>query len=137
MYIVVLSVCVSEGGFSSLVCVYSDAEDKPEPKEKSRKSQRYHPYKERHAGGSADKKPAHRNRVFISNIPYDMKWQAIKDLMREKGNPGRVPSSPSLSFSSCLSRRSREESRTGQLNLFWCEYIYLFIYMHMFWWCLL
>ncbi|XP_073706402.1 myelin expression factor 2-like [Garra rufa] len=65
--------------------VKTDAEEKPEPKEKSRKSHRYHPYKERHGGGgSADKKAAHRNRVFISNIPYDMKWQAIKDLMREK-----------------------------------------------------
>ncbi|ROL42151.1 Myelin expression factor 2 [Anabarilius grahami] len=86
--------------------VKTDAEEKPEPKEKSsggRKSHRYHPYKERHGGGggSGDKKAAHRNRVFISNIPYDMKWQAIKDLMREKGNPRRersvtVPSSPSL-----------------------------------------
>ncbi|KAK2894368.1 hypothetical protein Q8A67_011597 [Cirrhinus molitorella] len=66
--------------------VKTDVEEKPEPKEKSRKSHRYHPYKERHGGGggSADKKAAHRNRVFISNIPYDMKWQAIKDLMREK-----------------------------------------------------
>uniref|UniRef100_A0A9J8BML2 Myelin expression factor 2 n=1 Tax=Cyprinus carpio carpio TaxID=630221 RepID=A0A9J8BML2_CYPCA len=66
--------------------VKTDAEEKPEPKEKSRKSHRYHPYKERHGGGggAADKKAAHRNRVFISNIPYDMKWQAIKDLMREK-----------------------------------------------------
>uniref|UniRef100_A0A672NXF5 Myelin expression factor 2-like n=1 Tax=Sinocyclocheilus grahami TaxID=75366 RepID=A0A672NXF5_SINGR len=62
--------------------VKTDAEDK-EPKEKSRKSHRYHPYKERRSS-SADKKASHRNRVFISNIPYDMKWQAIKDLMREK-----------------------------------------------------
>ncbi|KAK7152356.1 hypothetical protein R3I94_008627 [Phoxinus phoxinus] len=62
-----------------------DAEEKPESTEKSsggRKSHRYHPYKERPAGG--DKKASLRNRVFISNIPYDMKWQAIKDLMREK-----------------------------------------------------
>uniref|UniRef100_A0A8C1ITK4 Myelin expression factor 2 n=1 Tax=Cyprinus carpio TaxID=7962 RepID=A0A8C1ITK4_CYPCA len=66
--------------------VKTDAEEKPEPKEKSRKSHRSVPYKERHGGGggAADKKAAHRNRVFISNIPYDMKWQAIKDLMREK-----------------------------------------------------
>uniref|UniRef100_A0A3P8QAK7 RRM domain-containing protein n=1 Tax=Astatotilapia calliptera TaxID=8154 RepID=A0A3P8QAK7_ASTCA len=42
---------------------------------------RYHPYKDKHGG---EKKGAHRNRVFISNIPYDMKWQAIKDLMRDK-----------------------------------------------------
>ncbi|XP_016141255.1 myelin expression factor 2 [Sinocyclocheilus grahami] len=60
----------------------TNAEDK-EPKEKSRKSHRYHPYKERRSG-SVDLKASHRNRVFISNIPYDMKWQAIKDLMREK-----------------------------------------------------
>ncbi|MCI4378899.1 hypothetical protein PGIGA_G00221680 [Pangasianodon gigas] len=72
--------------------VKTDAEesqkDKPEGKEKEkssggRKSSRYHPYKDRH-GGSGDKKSSQRNRVFISNIPYDMKWQAIKDLMREK-----------------------------------------------------
>uniref|UniRef100_A0A672Z213 Myelin expression factor 2 n=1 Tax=Sphaeramia orbicularis TaxID=375764 RepID=A0A672Z213_9TELE len=47
--------------------------DKLDGKEKtsgSRRGNRFHPYK--------------RNRVFISNIPYDMKWQAIKDLMREK-----------------------------------------------------
>ncbi|XP_035381069.1 myelin expression factor 2 [Electrophorus electricus] len=72
--------------------VKTDAEETPrekseaKEKEKSsggRKSNRYHPYKDRH-GGPGDKKAAHRNRVFISNIPYDMKWQAIKDLMREK-----------------------------------------------------
>ncbi|XP_027035387.1 myelin expression factor 2 isoform X4 [Tachysurus fulvidraco] len=71
--------------------VKADAEenllDKPEGKDKEktsgRKSSRYHPYKDRH-GGSGDKKTSQRNRVFISNIPYDMKWQAIKDLMREK-----------------------------------------------------
>nr|XP_023669936.1 myelin expression factor 2-like isoform X1 [Paramormyrops kingsleyae] len=58
--------------------------EKPELKEKSsggRKSSRFQPYsKDKHG----DKKGVHRNRVFISNIPYDMKWQAIKDLMREK-----------------------------------------------------
>lgn len=123
-------VCVFIDCVSSLVCVCSDAEEKPEPKEKSRKSHRYHPYKERHGGGAADKKAAHRNRVFISNIPYDMKWQAIKDLMREKGNPRCVPSSPSLSFSSYPSRcreEARHECRTGELNLFWCECIHLYI----------
>lgn len=26
-----------------------------------------------------------RYRVFVSNIPYDVKWQALKDLMKEKG----------------------------------------------------
>lgn len=60
-------------------------DDKP-LKEKSggnRKGNRFHPYgKEKSA---SDKKGQSRNRVFISNIPYDMKWQAIKDLMREKG----------------------------------------------------
>lgn len=67
------------------------AKEKQEGKEKSstsRRGNRYHPYKDKHGGGG-EKKGAHRNRVFISNIPYDMKWQAIKDLMREKGN---VPS---------------------------------------------
>uniref|UniRef100_A0A671XXY5 Myelin expression factor 2 n=1 Tax=Sparus aurata TaxID=8175 RepID=A0A671XXY5_SPAAU len=70
--------------------VKTDAEETKPPKEKhdgkekssgSRRGNRYHPYKDKHSG---EKKGAHRNRVFISNIPYDMKWQAIKDLMREK-----------------------------------------------------
>uniref|UniRef100_A0A8C5FIS2 Myelin expression factor 2 n=1 Tax=Gadus morhua TaxID=8049 RepID=A0A8C5FIS2_GADMO len=55
-----------------------------DPKEKAlanRRGNRHHPYKN---GGVGDKKGGQRNRVFISNIPYDMKWQAIKDLMREK-----------------------------------------------------
>uniref|UniRef100_A0A8C3AKN2 Myelin expression factor 2 n=1 Tax=Cyclopterus lumpus TaxID=8103 RepID=A0A8C3AKN2_CYCLU len=59
-------------------------EEKFDAKEKSsgsRRGNRFHPYKDKHAG---EKKGSHRNRVFISNIPYDMKWQAIKDLMREK-----------------------------------------------------
>uniref|UniRef100_A0A672H5I4 Heterogeneous nuclear ribonucleoprotein M n=1 Tax=Salarias fasciatus TaxID=181472 RepID=A0A672H5I4_SALFA len=47
----------------------------------NRRTNRFHPYKDKHGG---EKKVAQRNRVFISNIPYDMKWQAIKDLMREK-----------------------------------------------------
>ncbi|KAJ7409474.1 Myelin expression factor 2 [Willisornis vidua] len=46
---------------------------------------RFHPYSKEKNAGSGDKKAINRNRVFISNIPYDMKWQAIKDLMREKG----------------------------------------------------
>ncbi|XP_017660515.1 PREDICTED: myelin expression factor 2 isoform X5 [Lepidothrix coronata] len=45
---------------------------------------RFHPYSKEKNAGSGDKKAVNRNRVFISNIPYDMKWQAIKDLMREK-----------------------------------------------------
>ena len=60
--------------------------DVSDPKEKAlanRRGNRHHPYKN---GGVGDKKGGQRNRVFISNIPYDMKWQAIKDLMREKGN---------------------------------------------------
>nr|XP_046160320.1 heterogeneous nuclear ribonucleoprotein M-like isoform X2 [Oncorhynchus gorbuscha] len=28
--------------------------------------------------------PSKRYRVFVSNIPYDVKWQALKDLMKEK-----------------------------------------------------
>ncbi|KAJ7993113.1 hypothetical protein DPEC_G00269050 [Dallia pectoralis] len=28
--------------------------------------------------------PTKRYRVFVSNIPYDVKWQALKDLMKEK-----------------------------------------------------
>ncbi|XP_032416541.1 myelin expression factor 2 [Xiphophorus hellerii] len=70
--------------------VKTDSEESKQSKEKhdgkeksstSKRGNRYHPYKEKHGG---EKKSAHRNRVFISNIPYDMKWQAIKDLMRDK-----------------------------------------------------
>uniref|UniRef100_A0A8C5PVQ6 Myelin expression factor 2 n=1 Tax=Leptobrachium leishanense TaxID=445787 RepID=A0A8C5PVQ6_9ANUR len=61
--------------------------EKPVLKEKmtgNRRGNRFHPYgKEKHPN-SGEKKGQSRNRVFISNIPYDMKWQAIKDLMREK-----------------------------------------------------
>lgn len=77
---------------SDLHVFFRDAEEGKPPKEKhdgkekssgSRRGGRFHPYKDKHGG---EKKGGHRNRVFISNIPYDMKWQAIKDLMREKGN---------------------------------------------------
>uniref|UniRef100_A0A8C9TJZ3 Myelin expression factor 2 n=1 Tax=Scleropages formosus TaxID=113540 RepID=A0A8C9TJZ3_SCLFO len=51
----------------------------------SRRPNRFQPYSKDKVG---DKKGSHRNRVFISNIPYDMKWQAIKDLMRQKGMSG-------------------------------------------------
>uniref|UniRef100_A0A8C0LFK3 Myelin expression factor 2 n=1 Tax=Canis lupus dingo TaxID=286419 RepID=A0A8C0LFK3_CANLU len=64
-------------------------EDKSELKEKSsgnKKANRFHPYSKDKNSGTGEKKGPNRNRVFISNIPYDMKWQAIKDLMREKGN---------------------------------------------------
>lgn len=47
---------------------------------------RFHPYTKEKGAGTGEKKTLNRNRVFISNIPYDMKWQSIKDLMREKGN---------------------------------------------------
>ncbi|NXD06333.1 MYEF2 factor, partial [Nothocercus nigrocapillus] len=45
---------------------------------------RFHPYSKEKNVGTGEKKTTNRNRVFISNIPYDMKWQAIKDLMRER-----------------------------------------------------
>ncbi|XP_072554405.1 myelin expression factor 2 [Paramormyrops kingsleyae] len=70
--------------------VKADADEVPkqksDQKEKTghRKSNRFHPYSKEKQAGSGDKKGVNRNRVFISNIPYDMKWQAIKDLMREK-----------------------------------------------------
>ncbi|XP_019742358.1 myelin expression factor 2 isoform X3 [Hippocampus comes] len=63
---------------------FKPSREKHEGKEKSsgsRRGGRYHPYKDKHGG---EKKGGQRNRVFISNIPYDMKWQAIKDLMRDK-----------------------------------------------------
>ena len=64
-------------------------EEKSELKEKAmgnKKANRFHPYSKDKNSGTGEKKGPNRNRVFISNIPYDMKWQAIKDLMREKGN---------------------------------------------------
>ncbi|XP_039214852.1 myelin expression factor 2 isoform X1 [Crotalus tigris] len=45
---------------------------------------RFHPYTKEKSAGTGEKKTVNHNRVFISNIPYDMKWQSIKDLMREK-----------------------------------------------------
>ncbi|XP_075386887.1 myelin expression factor 2 [Tenrec ecaudatus] len=62
-------------------------EEKSDLKEKSagtKKANRFHPYSKDKNAGTGEKKGPNRNRVFISNIPYDMKWQAIKDLMREK-----------------------------------------------------
>ncbi|MEE6514084.1 hypothetical protein FKM82_022073 [Ascaphus truei] len=62
-------------------------EEKTSLKDKStgnRKASRFHPYGKEKVLGMGEKKSQSRNRVFISNIPYDMKWQAIKDLMREK-----------------------------------------------------
>ncbi|XP_061078520.1 myelin expression factor 2-like isoform X2 [Conger conger] len=70
--------------------ILSDSDEAPQEKSElkektsvvNKKSNRFQPYsKDKHA---ADRKSSQRNRVFISNIPYDMKWQAIKDLMREK-----------------------------------------------------
>ncbi|XP_023579822.1 myelin expression factor 2 isoform X5 [Octodon degus] len=62
-------------------------EDKSDLKEKptgNKKANRFHPYSKDKNSGTGEKKGPNRNRVFISNIPYDMKWQAIKDLMRER-----------------------------------------------------
>ncbi|KAM9698588.1 LOW QUALITY PROTEIN: myelin expression factor 2-like [Dama dama] len=66
-------------------------EEKSELKETStgnKKANRFHPYSKDKNSGTGEKKGPNRNRVFISNIPYDMKW-AIKDRMREK--VGEVP----------------------------------------------
>uniref|UniRef100_A0A8B9HH73 RRM domain-containing protein n=1 Tax=Astyanax mexicanus TaxID=7994 RepID=A0A8B9HH73_ASTMX len=81
----------------------SDGKDK-EKSGGGRKSGRYHPYKDRH-GGSENKKASQRNRVFISNIPYDMKWQAIKDLMRDKGKGCRAYGTHIPSSSLCQHRK--------------------------------
>uniref|UniRef100_A0A672S8S5 Myelin expression factor 2 n=1 Tax=Sinocyclocheilus grahami TaxID=75366 RepID=A0A672S8S5_SINGR len=93
----------------------TNAEDK-EPKEKSRKSHRYHPYKEQRRSGSVDLKASHRNRVFISNIPYDMKWQAIKDLMHpseiiDMGRMGDVYRSGMGGMDRDFGRRDMEMNR--------------------------
>nr|XP_033776275.1 myelin expression factor 2 isoform X2 [Geotrypetes seraphini] len=62
-------------------------EEKSDLKEKStgnRKGNRFHPYSKDKNSSTGERKGPSRNRVFISNIPYDLKWQAIKDLMRDK-----------------------------------------------------
>lgn len=48
---------------------------KERPQKRGGGGGRYEPY------GNVNK----RYRVFVSNIPYDVKWQALKDLMKEKG----------------------------------------------------
>ncbi|XP_054627316.1 myelin expression factor 2 [Dunckerocampus dactyliophorus] len=86
----IISDSISEPSPETPNGVKTEADESSPPKEKhdgkdkssgGRRGSRYHPYKDKHSG---EKKGAHRNQVFISNIPYDMKWQAIKDLMREK-----------------------------------------------------
>uniref|UniRef100_A0A8C9FWR2 RRM domain-containing protein n=1 Tax=Pavo cristatus TaxID=9049 RepID=A0A8C9FWR2_PAVCR len=83
----------SGGGSANGVKMCTAKEEKAPVKEKHAKPKaipslgnknRFHPYSKEKNAGSAEKKAINRNRVFISNIPYDMKWQAIKDLMREK-----------------------------------------------------
>ncbi|XP_078540938.1 myelin expression factor 2 isoform X3 [Lissotriton helveticus] len=78
-----------ENGDSNGVKAESEEQvkEKSELKEKStgsRKGNRFQPYQKDRGSGSGDRKGQGRNRVFISNIPYDMKWQAIKDIMRDK-----------------------------------------------------
>lgn len=36
--------------------------------------------------------PSRRYRAFITNIPFDVKWQSLKDLVKEKGNGSGWPS---------------------------------------------
>lgn len=60
--------------------VNGKAKHEPNPSRKERPQKRggggrYEPY------GNTNR----RYRVFVSNIPYDVKWQALKDLMKEKG----------------------------------------------------
>lgn len=102
-----LLTCISLHFFFREADENKPSKEKHDGKEKSsgsRRGNRYHPYKDKHGG---EKKGAHRNRVFISNIPYDMKWQAIKDLMREKGNvPSDGDGVPPFSLSLQLIRRT-------------------------------
>lgn len=54
------------------------------PKNESNASRKERPQK-RGGGGRFEPYANKRYRVFVSNIPYDVKWQALKDLMKEKG----------------------------------------------------
>ncbi|XP_032906270.1 myelin expression factor 2-like isoform X8 [Amblyraja radiata] len=61
-------------------------EDEPSKDETSSlkdKSNRFHPYSKDKTTND-DKKVYNRNRVFINNIPFDTKWQFIKDLIRKE-----------------------------------------------------
>ncbi|OXB59997.1 hypothetical protein ASZ78_008133 [Callipepla squamata] len=40
--------------------------------------------------------PAKRYRAFITNIPFDVKWQSLKDLVKEKDNATWGPPSSTL-----------------------------------------
>ena len=61
--------------------------EKSELREKStgnKKANRFHSYSKDKNSGSEERRVQIRT-VFISNIPCDMKWQAIKALLRDKG----------------------------------------------------
>lgn len=70
------------------VCIYRDMNGKA--KQESNSSRKERPQKRGGGGGGGGRYEPYRNvnkryRVFVSNIPYDVKWQALKDLMKEKG----------------------------------------------------
>lgn len=74
--------------FDSIFFFNNSEEDEPSKDETSSlkdKSNRFHPYSKDKTTND-DKKVYNRNRVFINNIPFDTKWQFIKDLIRKKGN---------------------------------------------------
>lgn len=65
-----------------LPSIYSDG-DRPNQNEKRKEKNvkrgggsRFEPYAS----------PSKRYRAFITNIPFDVKWQYLKDLVKEKGN---------------------------------------------------
>lgn len=78
---------VSPPPFSSLyLLMYLHREVNGKAKHESNSSRKERPQKRGGGGryepyGNVNK----RYRVFVSNIPYDVKWQALKDLMKEKG----------------------------------------------------
>ncbi|CAM9994101.1 unnamed protein product [Lampetra fluviatilis] len=45
---------------------------------------RFEPFGRGPRGGRTMDRRSTGNRIYISNIPYEMKWQSIKDLMRER-----------------------------------------------------
>jgi len=52
------------------------------PREWKRQPERHPSDRDRGADRGRDTKI----RLFVSNIPYDMRWQDLKDLFREKGS---------------------------------------------------
>lgn len=78
---IVFSIVLTYGLFFPLSFEFSEGErpaqnEKRKEKNIKRGGNRFEPYAN----------PTKRYRAFITNIPFDVKWQSLKDLVKEKGN---------------------------------------------------